>query len=341
MYFLGPVLGWLFDKYGPRWLLLVGSLAHVFGLLMASLSKEYYQILLSQGVCSAVGVAAVFLSSIGCVSGWFDKHRGTAFGILATGSSVGGVVFPILITNLIKKASYGWAMRTGALVIAVMLAVTNLTVCRNGAIPSQTDLSSTKLKMPFSETPFVILLAGLALVPFGLYTPINYLPTLAIQGGMDTGLAQNLVSAYNGASLFGRIGSGVLADRLGRFNLFIISCYVAGILVVAMWIPGTGTAVTFAFAAMFGLFSGAYIALVSALVAEISPISEIGYRNGISSLAQSVGGLASTPIAGLILQQTNGVIWVKVYAGIFLVVGTTGVLLSWLVKTNFRLKVVD
>lgn len=341
MYFLGPVFGCLFDRYGPRWLLLFGSLAHVFGLLMASLSTKYYQILLSQGVCSAFGVAAVFLASIGCVSGWFDKHRGTAFGILATGSSVGGVVFPILVTNLIEKANYGWAMRTGALVIAAMLAVTNLTVRRNGDIPPQMDLSSAMLKKPFSEGPFVILLLGLALVPFGLYTPINYLPTLAIQAGMDTGLAQNLVSAYNGASLFGRVCSGILADRLGRFNLFIASCYVAGILVVAMWVPGTETAATFAFAAMFGLFSGAYIALVSALVAEISPIGEIGYRNGISSLAQSVGGLASTPIAGVILQQANGVVWVKVYAGSFLIVGTTGVLLAWLVKTNFRLKMVD
>lgn len=41
-----------------------GTLLHVFGLMMASISTEYYQILLSQGVCSAIGVAAIFQSGI-------------------------------------------------------------------------------------------------------------------------------------------------------------------------------------------------------------------------------------------------------------------------------------
>lgn len=53
-------MGVLYDKYGPRHLILVGSFMHIFGLMMASISNQYYQILLSQGVCSAIGVAAIF-----------------------------------------------------------------------------------------------------------------------------------------------------------------------------------------------------------------------------------------------------------------------------------------
>lgn len=56
----GPVVGKLFDKYGPRYLIIVGTFLHVFGLMMASISTQYYQLLLSQGVCSAIGVAAIF-----------------------------------------------------------------------------------------------------------------------------------------------------------------------------------------------------------------------------------------------------------------------------------------
>ncbi len=56
----GPFVGFIYDHYGPRWLLLVGSFMHVFGVMMASLSTEYYQILLAQGVCSAIGVSAIF-----------------------------------------------------------------------------------------------------------------------------------------------------------------------------------------------------------------------------------------------------------------------------------------
>jgi hypothetical protein len=57
---MGPLVGLLYDRHGPRWLLLVGSLLHVFGLMMASLGTQYYQLLLAQGVCSALGVSMIF-----------------------------------------------------------------------------------------------------------------------------------------------------------------------------------------------------------------------------------------------------------------------------------------
>lgn len=56
----GPVVGHVYDRHGPRVLIIVGAFMHVFGLMMASISKEYYQLLLSQGVCSAIGAAAIF-----------------------------------------------------------------------------------------------------------------------------------------------------------------------------------------------------------------------------------------------------------------------------------------
>jgi MFS family permease len=58
----GPIFGLIYDRYGPRYLLIVGTLLHVFGIMMASLGTEYYQILLSQGVCSAIGASMVFQS---------------------------------------------------------------------------------------------------------------------------------------------------------------------------------------------------------------------------------------------------------------------------------------
>jgi hypothetical protein len=57
---MGPFVGLAYDRYGPRWLLLVGSVLHVFGLFMASLGTKYYQLLLAQGVCSALGVSMIF-----------------------------------------------------------------------------------------------------------------------------------------------------------------------------------------------------------------------------------------------------------------------------------------
>ncbi|KIN02991.1 hypothetical protein OIDMADRAFT_195593 [Oidiodendron maius Zn] len=336
---LGPVFGQLFDRYGPKYLLLVGSFLQVFGLMMASISTKYYQFILSQGVCSAMGVAAVFLSAIGCVSGWFDKKRGLAFGILATGSSIGGIIFPILLNTLIDNVGYGWAMRTAAFIIAGMLVIANLTIRRHHP-PSLVTLSKEQLVKPFRELPYVALLTGLALVPFGLYTPIDYLPTAAIMAGTNVKLSQDLVAFYNASSLIGRISSGFLADKLGRFNTFITACYTAGFWIIAMWIPASNDSITIAFTVLFGMFSGAYISLMPALIAQLSPIDEIGYRNGISSLAGCVGGLLSTPIAGKILQGHDGLVGMKIFAGTFILAGTTGALVARIARTGFKLNVV-
>lgn len=68
MLFGGPFVGKIFDDYGPRYLLAGGAFLHVFGLMMTSISKKYYQFLLAQAVCSAIGASMVFYPAFTCVS---------------------------------------------------------------------------------------------------------------------------------------------------------------------------------------------------------------------------------------------------------------------------------
>ena len=94
MLFASPLSGYLFDNYGPRLPIFIGGLLHVFGLMMASLSTKYYQIMLSQSICSALGASALFTAATSPVGSWFLKRRALAFGIVASGSSLGGVILP-------------------------------------------------------------------------------------------------------------------------------------------------------------------------------------------------------------------------------------------------------
>lgn len=89
-----PFFGKIFDGYGPRYLLLGGTLFHVFGLMMMSLGKEYYQFLLAQSICSGLGASAIFYSSTNSIATWFKKKRAMALGIASSGSACGGVVTP-------------------------------------------------------------------------------------------------------------------------------------------------------------------------------------------------------------------------------------------------------
>ena len=89
-----PIVGKIFDGYGPRYLLAFGTFFHIFGLMMASLSSEYYQFFLAQGICSAMGASALLFSATNCTGTWFSKRRALVFGIISSGASLGGVIVP-------------------------------------------------------------------------------------------------------------------------------------------------------------------------------------------------------------------------------------------------------
>ena len=153
MFLGGPVFGKVFDNFGPRYLLLGGALAHVFGLMMTSLSTEYYQFFLAQGVCSSLGASAVFYSGMSSIGTWFFKRRATAFGIMASGSSLGGVIYPIMVYKLIPKIGFPWTMRVAAFTILGMLIIANLTV-KSRLKPQPKKLDIMDFFRPLREPAF-------------------------------------------------------------------------------------------------------------------------------------------------------------------------------------------
>ncbi|KAL4929367.1 MCT family MFS transporter [Aspergillus undulatus] len=331
---MGPIVGVLYDRHGPQWLIRIGSIMHVFGLMMTSLSREYYQILLSQGLCSALGVSMIFQPSLTCAAGWFDSKRGAAFGILFTGSSIGGVVLPILVTRLIRETGFGWAMRTCAFLILALLIVAILTV-RPYKPPEPRKVTRAELMKPFKEIKFLLLTIGLFIFTYGFYAPINYLTTQAVDAGMSQNLVQYLLPILNAGSLFGRLGAGFAGDKLGRYNVFIIVCYLSGIFILALWLPDSSNPALIAFAVCFGFFSGAYVSLLTPLVMQISPIAELGFRTGILFLVTAIGGLTTNPINGVIVDSQGGWAGLKIFSGLMALLGTTFVLAARVKATGW------
>ncbi|SPO05647.1 related to monocarboxylate transporter 2 [Cephalotrichum gorgonifer] len=335
----GPFVGYVYDRYGPRWLLLGGSFLHVFGLMMASLSTEYYQILLAQGLCSGIGVSAVFQPSLSCAAGWFNKKRATAFGILFTGSSVGGIVIPLMVSRLIRSIGFPWAMRTGAFLLLALLIITNLTVRPFQPPIPQKKTTLAQLSKPLGEVQFQLTMVGFFFFSFGFFVPINYITVQAIDEDMRPNLADAILPVLNAASLIGRLLSGFLGDKLGRYNVFLIAGYLTSIWILALWLPAAGEAALFAFAILFGVFSGAFIPLTTPMIMQISPMAEIGYRTGIVFFTAAISGLAANPVSGAILEGSGGWTGLKVFCGVVCVVGTTAILVGRIKKTGWKLLV--
>lgn len=140
-------------------------------------------------------------------------------------------------------------------------------------------------------------------------------------------------------SLFGRVGSGILGDKIGRYNIFCIVCTITGILALALWIPAASDGARIAYAALFGFFSGAYVSLIGALVAAISPIHDIGFRTGLLFAVISVPGLVTNPISGAILKGASGWTGAKVFAGVFSLAGSALILMTRFRETGPKLAV--
>jgi MFS family permease len=267
------------------------------------------------------------------IPGWFNKRKGTAYGVLATGSSLGGVVLPIMVNRMIQSVGFGWAMRTTAFIIMALLVITNLTV-RSFQKPQPRKLTLDQFWRPFAELQFATLTVGMTIFTWGMYIPLNYLQVEAVAHGMSEGLVQYLVAIFGAASLFGRLLSGIFGDKFGLFNVFVVVCYIAGIWILALWIPSCNDASRIAFACLYGFFSGAYISQLPALVAQVSPLRDMGIRTGLVFFCSAIPALTSNPIAGAILGENNNWIGAKAFAGIMCLIGTCFVLATRLSKSR-------
>ncbi|EEQ30417.1 hypothetical protein McanMca71_002306 [Microsporum canis] len=323
MYIVAPLSGKGFDNFGPRYLLIGGSAFHVFGLMMTSLSSEYYQFLLAQGVCSPLGAGFLFYSSMNSTVTWFYRKRALAVGIVASGSSLGGIIMPIMITKLIPMLGFPWAMRVCAFLILALCTVA-CSCIRARIPPHPRPLVLKEFFTPFLEMPFVLLTAATFLYCFGMFLPFTFLVLHARRFGVPDSLASYLVSIFNAASIFGRTIPGYAADRMGLFNVVIIMSFFSVIVVFAIWIPSHGTVPDVVFAILFGFASGSLVSLPPSLVAYISDVRQIGVRSGAMFATVSIAVLLGNPIGGsLVPDVVHGDYWrMQVFSGSMLLAGS-------------------
>lgn len=196
----GPIAGLLFDNYGPRWLLIAGSFTHVFGLMMASISTEYYQFLLSQGICSAIGASFIVTPAMSCVSTWFHKRRGLAMGLAAAGSSLGGGIIPIVVTRMLAEVGFPWAMRTCAFIILLLMIFANIFL-KSRIPPTPRPFSIGQFTRPMREIPMILVGIAVFLFLWGMTPVVGFITAVANGRGMSLELAEYLVSVYNAGSI--------------------------------------------------------------------------------------------------------------------------------------------
>jgi len=196
MVFSGTVFGRLFDNYGPRWLLWGGTVAYVFGLMMVSLSSEYYQFFLAQAVVSSVGSSAVFNACMSSLVSWFSKNRSAAFGVMVSGSSVGGVVLPIMMNKLIERIGFPWMMRAMAFMFLGLLIFASLTV-KARLPPKPRPFKLMEYVNNLRDVRLLVTIIGFFFFMWGMFLPFNYVLLQAEAAGTSPTLIPYLLPILN------------------------------------------------------------------------------------------------------------------------------------------------
>jgi MFS family permease len=119
----------------------------------------------------------------------------------------------------------------------------------------------------------------------------------------------------------------------------ILITFMSAVFVLAVWIPATSSAVLTVFAVFIGFTNGAYVALVSALVAQISDLKQIGTRNGTNWFMYGIGALIGTPVAGALIQQDRGgYLYMQIFSGVAMLTSTSLFVFSRTVQVGLHWK---
>lgn len=136
----------------------------------------------------------------------------------------------------------------------------------------------------------------------------------------------------------GRIIPGIVADKLGRYNVMIIITFISALFCLAVWTPVTNSAGIIVFMVIFGFSSGGFISLAPTLIAQISDIRQIGTRVGTAYAIQSFGALTGSPIGGSIVAAQHGsFLGLQLFCGFSMLAGSIVFVAARYIQVGFRM----
>lgn len=214
---VGAVTGPIYDRGYLRVLLGFGAFMIVFGHMMLSLCHTYYQALLAQGLVIGIGAGCLFVPAVAILPGYFDTKLGLAIGLGASGSSTGGIIFPIMFYKLVGEVGFPWAVRiigfTVLATLSIPLVIMKMRV-KPGRVRSIIDWTV------FTDWPFVLFTLACLVGFITLYTGLFYTSYFGASTGItDASLSFYLVPILNAGSVFGRTIPNYISDIVGPFNV--------------------------------------------------------------------------------------------------------------------------
>lgn len=300
--FAGFGWGMLSDRYGPRVVVLAGSLLLGLACILASRAGSLLQFQLAYGVLMGVAVASFFAPVIAATAASFERRRNLAISLVSAGVGVAPMTMSPLVawlvshydwrTTLLIVGLLAWALTLPAVWFVRAATVATAASTKDNQVATQSLTAGQALR----SKPFIIL----ALTYFACCAahsgPIFHTVSYAVGCGLSVTAAVTIYSMEGAAGLGGRLLFGVLADKVGAKRVL-----VAGLLIqafaAAAYLRVNQLDGFYAVAIIFGMAYGGTMPLYASLAREAFNPQILGTVLGAATLLSSLG-MAFGPLAG-------------------------------------------
>ncbi len=309
---LGPLQGWLVDRFGPKIILTIGILLFGIGFISFSSINSLLGFYLSFAFIAVGSSLGGFATVMVSIVNWFQQHRSKAIAVSQIGYSLGGVAVPLLVICL---EAIGWRMTafySGLVVLLVGLPLAQLVRHRpadygqvaDGQYVLSTTATSQLQGVDFSArqamatSAFWLVSVGHASALLCVSVVMVHLVPHLSQGlGFTLTEAALVVALLTGFQMFGQIVGGYLGDRFNK-RWLCIACMVVHALALLELAYATEVSEVILFAIMHGLAWGVRGPLMVAIRADYFGPSAFGTIMGFSSLILMFGMSGGPIIAG-------------------------------------------
>jgi len=315
----GVVIGRLVDRRGVVFATIVSTLGLAAGFALATTTSSLVLFAAAQ-MLVGFSAAATFAPLVADISHWFEKRRGVAVAIAASGNYIAGAIWPPIVELMIRQ--YGW--RTTYLSAAVL--------CLVAMIPLALTL---KRRAPDHESHAVAVaqrsLASLGLTPNGLQVlllvagisccvamsmPQVHIVAYCADLGFGVARGAEMLSLMLGFGIVSRIGSGWLADKVGGAMTLMLGSTLQAVALLFYLVADSVTSLYLA-SALFGLFQGGIVPSYAIIVREYFPAREAASRVGLTVSSTVLGMALGGWMGGVLFDMTgsyraaflNGIAW--------------------------------
>ena len=285
----GVFMGRLADKRGIVVPLLIGAAGLGAGFVAAGLAPNIWVFAIVHGLLlGLVGASASFAPLVADTSLWFERRRGIAVAICASGNYVAGAIWPPVVQHFV--ASVGWRQTYIGLGIFSALSMATLAVFMRGrppalvaaAVDAGSAQRSVREARPFGlSTGAAQTLLCIAGVACCVAMSMPQVHIVAYCGDLGYGAARGaqMLSLMLACGVVSRLVSGAICDRIGGLRTLMLGSILQGTALL-LFLPFDSLASLFVVSALFGLFQGGIVPSYAIIVREHFPAAEAGARTG-------------------------------------------------------------